>query len=98
SCEVHYSASKAALIGFTKALAKEEAPSGITVNAVSPGAIDTEMLNNLSEDDKKAIAEDTPVMRLGKPQEIAAAIAFLASDEAEFITGQVLGVNGGLVI
>ncbi|MEG1104743.1 MAG: SDR family oxidoreductase, partial [Oscillospiraceae bacterium] len=75
-----------------------ETPSGITVNAVSPGAIDTEMLNNLSEDDKKAIAEDTPVMRLGKPQEIAAAIAFLASDEAEFITGQVLGVNGGLVI
>ena len=98
SCEVHYSAAKAGLIGMTKALAKELAPSGITVNCVSPGAIDTEMNSSLSADTLAAIAEETPLGRLGKPEEVAAAVVFLASDGASFITGQDLGVNGGLVI
>ena len=98
SCEVHYSAAKAGLIGMTKALAKELAPSGITVNCVSPGAIDTEMNSSLSVDTLAAIAEETPLGRLGKPEEVAAAVVFLASDGASFITGQDLGVNGGLVI
>lgn len=86
------------LIGMTKALAKELAPSGITVNCVSPGAIDTEMNSSLSADTLAAIAEETPLGRLGKPEEVAAAVVFLASDGASFITGQDLGVNGGLVI
>lgn len=98
SCEVHYSTAKAALIGMTKALAKEVGPSGIRVNCVSPGAIETDMMAGFSEEDKAAIAEDTPLMRLGKPEEIAAAVAFLASDDAAFITGQVLAPNGGMVI
>lgn len=98
SCEVHYSASKAALIGFTKALAKEEAPSGITVNCVSPGAIDTDMLASFSSEDKAAICDDTPVGRLGSTQDIATACLFLAKDDASFITGQVLSVNGGAVV
>ena len=98
SCEVHYSAAKAGLIGMTKALAKELAPSGITVNCVSPGAIDTEMNSSLSADTLAAIAEETPLGRLGKPEEVAAAVVFLASDGASFITGQDLGVNGGLVV
>ena len=98
SCEAVYSATKAAVIGLTKALAKELAPSGITVNCVSPGAIDTEMNSSLSADTLAAIAEETPLGRLGKPEEVAAAVVFLASDGASFITGQDLGVNGGLVI
>lgn len=98
SCEVHYSTAKAALIGMTKALAKEVGPSGIRVNCVSPGAIETDMMAGFSEEDKAALAEETPLGRLGKPEEIAAAVAFLASDEAAFITGQVLAPNGGLVI
>ncbi len=98
SCEVHYSTAKAALIGMTKALAKEVGPSGIRVNCVSPGAIETDMMAGFSAEDKQAIAEETPLGRLGKPEEIAAAVAFLASDDAAFITGQVLAPNGGMVI
>ena len=98
SCEVHYSTAKAALIGMTKALAKEVGPSGIRVNAVAPGAVETDMMAGFSADDKAALAEETPLGRLGKPEEIAAAVAFLASGEAAFITGQVLSPNGGLVI
>lgn len=98
SCEVHYSASKAALIGMTKALAKELGPSGITVNAIAPGMIDTEMNAALSAEDKKAFCEETPLMRMGLPREIADAALFLASDAAAFITGDVLNVSGGYVI
>lgn len=97
SCEVAYSAAKAGLIGFTKALAKEEAPSGITVNCVAPGVIDTDMMAGFSVQDKLDLAQETPAGRLGTPQDVAAALLFLASDDAAFITGQVLGVNGGLV-
>lgn len=98
SCEVHYSAAKAGVIGLTKALAKELAPSGITVNCVSPGAIDTEMNASLGEDALREIAEETLLGRLGTAREVAEAVAFLAGDGASFITGQVLGVNGGFVI
>lgn len=98
SCEVHYSAAKAAVIGLTKALAKEEGPSGITVNCIAPGAIETDMMATFSAEDKAALADETPLMRLGSAQDIAKAAVFLASDAASFITGQVLGVNGGFVI
>lgn len=98
SCEVHYSAAKAGVDGFTKALSKELAPSGILVNAVSPGVIDTKMNNHLSDDEKSALAEEIPLMRFGRPEEIAKAVVFLASDGASYITGQILGVNGGLII
>lgn len=99
SCEVAYSAAKAGLIGFTKALAKEVGPSGIRVNCVSPGVIDTEMnRRSLTENDLAALAEETPLCRIGTPEETAAAVAWLASPEASFITGQVLGVNGGMVV
>ena len=96
SCEVHYSAVKAGIIGLTKALAKEAAPSGITVNAVAPGCIMTDMLtNDFDEDTLRELAEETPLGRLGTPLDVARAAAFLASDKADFITGQVLGVDGG---
>ncbi len=98
SCEVAYSASKAAVIGFTKALAKEAGPSGINVNCVAPGVIDTKMNSRLSADDLKSLSEDTPLGRLGTPEEIAEAVFFLCSDKASFITGQVLSPNGGFVI
>ena len=98
SCEVHYSAAKAGLIGLTKALAKEEGPSGITVNCVAPGVIDTDMMAGFSAEDKKALAEETPVGRLGTAEETAELILFLAGEGAGYITGQVLGINGGLVI
>ena len=98
SCEVDYSAAKAAVIGLTKALAKEEGPSGVTVNCVAPGAVETDMLAAFSPQDKAALAEDTPLCRLGTPEDVAAAVAFLCTEEAGFITGQVLGVNGGFVI
>ena len=98
SCEVPYSAAKAALIGMTKALAKEEGPSGVTVNCIAPGAVDTEMMAGFSAQDKAALCEETPLCRLGTPQDIAAAVAFLASEQAGFVTGQVLGVNGGFVV
>lgn len=96
--EVHYSAVKSALIGLTRALAKEVGPSGITVNCVAPGVIATPMNADLTSDDLAVLAEETPLGRLGTPEEIAATIVFLASKNAGFITGQVLGVNGGLVI
>ena len=98
SCEVHYSAAKAGLIGLTKALAKEEGPSGITVNCVAPGVIETDMMASFSAEDKTALAEETPVGRLGGPGEVAKMLLFLAGEDAGYITGQVLGVNGGLVI
>ncbi len=98
SCEVDYSASKAALIGFTKALAQEVAPSGIRVNCIAPGVIRTKMLDCYDEDTLQALADETPLGRLGTPEDIAAAAAFLCGCGAEFITGQVLGVNGGFVI
>ncbi len=96
SCEVHYSAVKAGVIGLTKALAKEVAPSGITVNSIAPGCIKTDML--LGECDEQTLSElanETPVGRLGTPQDVARAAVFLASSQADFITGQVLGVDGG---
>lgn len=98
SCEVHYSTAKAAIIGLTKALAKEVGPSGIQVNCVAPGVVDTDMLAGFDEAARRALMEETPLGRLGTPEETAAAIAFLASDAADFITGQVLGVNGGFLI
>ena len=98
SCEVAYSASKAAVIGLTKALAKEVGLSGITVNCVAPGVIETDMNANLTEEDKAVLCDETPLNRIGTAEEAAQAIVFLASERASFITGQVLGVNGGIVI
>lgn len=98
SCEAAYSASKAAVIGLTRALAKELGPSGITVNCVAPGVIDTEMNAALGGEALTALAVETPLGRLGTAEEAARAIAFLASEDAGFITGQVLPVNGGFVI
>ena len=98
SCEVHYSAAKAGLIGLTKALAKEEGPSGITVNCVAPGVIDTDMMAAFTAEDKAALADETPVGRLGSADEVAKLLVFLAGEDAGYITGQVFGVNGGLVI
>lgn len=96
--QTNYSASKAGLIGFTKALAREVASRLITVNAVAPGFIPTSLTNDLSEELKKSILSATPIGRMGKPEEIAAAVAFLASEEAAYITGQVLAVDGGMVM
>ena len=98
SCEVVYSASKAGLIGFTKALAKELGPSGIRVNCISPGVIDTDMNAELSGEDIKALEDDIPLNRIGTPDDIAKTVKFLISDSAKYITGQVLSVNGGMVI
>jgi 3-oxoacyl-[acyl-carrier protein] reductase len=98
SCEVHYSAAKAGLIGFTKALAKELGPSGITVNAIAPGVIDTDMNSHLSGEDMKELSDETPVGRIGNAEEIAKAAIYLSSDDASFITGAVLNISGGLVI
>ncbi len=98
SCEVAYSAAKAGVIGLSKALAKEVGPSGIRVNCIAPGMIDTEMNANVSAEATAEIADETPLCRIGKPSEIAETMLFLASDSASFITGQVIGVNGGLII
>ena len=95
SCEVLYSSSKSAMIGFTKALAKELAPSGIRVNCIAPGVVDTDMMRNFSEEELSSIREEIPMGRFADPKEIAQACYFLASDESSYITGQVLGVNGG---
>jgi 3-oxoacyl-[acyl-carrier protein] reductase len=98
SCEVHYSASKAGLIGLTKALAKELGPSGITVNAIAPGVIDTDMNRSLSDEDIKALEGETPLMRIGRAEEVARCALYLAGDAADFITGEVINLSGGLVI
>ena len=98
SCESAYSATKGALIGFTKALAKELAPSGIRVNAVAPGAVDTDMLSCFSAEDKARMVEDIYLGRLGAPEDIAEAIRYLAGDGARYVTGQILGVDGAMVI
>ncbi len=97
SCEVHYSASKAAVIGLTKALAKEVGPSGITVNCIAPGLIDTPMNKNLDEITIKTLCEETPAGRIGTPEDIAAAVSYFVSDGAGFATGQVLTVDGGFI-
>ena len=98
SCEAAYSAAKAGVIGLTRALAKELGPSGITVNCVAPGVIDTEMNGNLSPEDKAVLAEETPLERIGTPRDVAEAIWFLVSPAGDFLTGQVLAPNGGFVI
>ncbi|MDD6107845.1 MAG: SDR family oxidoreductase, partial [Clostridiales bacterium] len=98
SCEVAYSATKGAVIALTKALAKELGPSGIRVNCIAPGCIDTDMIRNLTRADKDALADATAMCRLGTPQDVAEVIALLAEDGARFVTGQVIGVDGGLVI
>jgi len=98
SCEVHYSASKAAVIGLTKALAKELGPSNVRVNCVAPGVIQTDMLAVVDPAIQEELKEETPLMKLGNPIDIAKSVCFLCSPDAGFITGQVLGVNGGFVI
>lgn len=98
SCEVAYSTTKAALIGFTKALAKEVGPSGITVNCVAPGVIDTAMNRHLSPADMAALCEETPLGCIGTPCQVAGVVGFLASQDGDFITGQVISPNGGFVI
>ena len=98
SCEVHYSASKAALIGFTKALAKEVGLSGITVNCVAPGVIGTDMNAEISGEILEELKENTPLNRIGTSEDVAEAILFLASDKASFITGQTLSVDGGFIL
>lgn len=97
SCEVHYSASKAAVIGMTKALAREVAPSGITVNCIAPGVIDTPMNKCFDEATMKELAEETPVGRIGTPEDVARAILFFANEKSGFITGQILGVDGAFI-
>lgn len=98
SCEVHYSAAKGAVIAFTKALAQELGPSGIRVNCVAPGVIATEMNAALSDETMEMLKEETPLGVIGKPEDVAESILFLASDRAAFITGQVLAPNGGMVM
>lgn len=98
SCEVHYSITKAGIIGMTKALAKEVGPSNIRVNSIAPGVINTDMLSGYNEEDIDVLVEETPLMRLGTPEDIANCAIFLASDKSNFITGQVISPNGGFVI
>ena len=98
SCEVAYSAAKAAVVGFTKALAKEAAPSGIRVNCVAPGFIQTDMTGCFSEETRRAVCAETPLGRLGEPDDVAAAVLFLALEDASFITGQTLCVDGGMCV
>jgi len=95
SCEVHYSAAKAGLIGLTKALAKEVAPSGVTVNCICPGVIETDMLSSFTKEDLAALADETPAGRLGTPEDIAHSVLWLADERSGFVTGQIIGVNGG---
>jgi 3-oxoacyl-[acyl-carrier protein] reductase len=96
--QTNYAAAKAGMIGFTKSLAREVGSRGITVNAVAPGFIDTDMTRALAEEQRQALLKDIPLARLGQPEEIAAAVAFLASAEAAYITGETLNVNGGMVM
>lgn len=97
SCEAVYSACKAGVIGLTKALAKEVGPSGIRVNCVSPGVIATDMNAELDDETMQSLCEETPLLRIGSASDVASTVAFLASDDASFITGQVLSVNGGII-
>jgi 3-oxoacyl-[acyl-carrier protein] reductase len=98
SCEVHYSTTKAALIGMTKALAKELGPSGIRVNAIAPGVIATDMNLAVSEDALNELRDETPLMNIGVPEDVARAALFLANDSSSFITGEVMNVSGGYVV
>ncbi len=98
SCEVAYSSAKSALIGFTKALAKEVGPSGVRVNCLCPGVIDTDMNKMHSEETLSALCDETPLMRIGNPSEVAETILFLASEKSSFITGQVFSVDGGMTV
>lgn len=98
SCEAHYAAAKGGVIALTQSLAKEAGPSGIRVNCVAPGVIETDMLGQYTTEERAILAEQTPLGRLGTPQDVANAIAFFAGEEAAFLTGQILGVNGGFVI
>ena len=98
SCETVYSASKAAVIGFTKALAKELAPSGVTVNCIAPGLIDTKMNSSLGDEDRQALIDETPVGRIGTVSDVAYAALFFASDKSDFITGQTLVCDGGFTL
>lgn len=98
SCEVHYSTSKSAIIGFTKALAKELGPSGICVNCIAPGVIDTDMNKCFDEETIESLKYETPLCRLGKPEEVAYLIDFLLSEKANFITGQIIGIDGGFIL
>lgn len=98
SCEVHYSASKAGVIGLTKALAKEVGLSGIRVNCVSPGVVMTDMMSGFTQETLDSLKEETPLNKLGNSLDIANAVLFLADEKSSFITGQVLGVNGGILI
>ena len=98
SCEVAYSAAKAGIRGLTQSMAKELGPSGIRVNCVEPGVIDTEMNAALDEETRLALADETPLCRIGTPQEVASVVAFLAGEDASFMTGQIIGVDGGFAI
>ena len=98
SCEVAYSTSKAAVIGMTKALAKELGPSGIRVNAVAPGVIQTDMVKNVAPEVMEELRQETPLEQLGKPEQVADAIWYLASEQASFVTGTLLDVSGGFVM
>ena len=97
SCEAVYSASKAGIIGLTKALAKEYAPSGITVNCIAPGVIKTDMMSRFSDEEIEAICEDIPIGRMGLPEDVALAVSFFADERASYITGQTLGVDGAMI-
>lgn len=98
SCEAAYSASKAAVIGLTKALAKELGPSGIRVNAVAPGVIVTDMVKNISPETMENLRQETPLEKLGRPGDVANALWYLASEQAGFVTGAVLNISGGFVV
>ena len=98
SCEVTYATTKAALVGLTRSLALELAPSGIRVNAVAPGCIETDMVRALGQETRDMLVDATPMGRLGTPEDIAGAVSFLASDKASFMTGQILTADGGFIV